>query len=329
MSARQKQVFIILTALGLLYFLAFFFPNATGAQDEQMLRTLSADESVTYPVVLRMLTPDPQGLETAWFRWIIYGDYHYGYPFYLISAIVLLPVRIILGTSFAGHTQLNLLLLRQFVSVLPMILAAGFLVYLQTRFRSAWHAVGLFVFILFVPGIVRNHLSWWHPDAFSVLFVVLVIFFLDRDRLRFGRNFYLAAFFCGLAVAIKLAGLFFFLAIPAYGAAGFYSRKITLKEVFTRSALFVIIMVVTVILSNPFLFYASARERMLAIQQEKATKFPMDILTKSPPIMPKARSTGNQPSAAGTAHPYFWDFWPYPSCGECWLERRSLPTVFC
>ena len=49
-----------------------------------------------------------------------------------------------------------------------------------------------------------------------------------------------------------------------------YSKKITLKEVFTRSALFVIIMVVTVILSNPFLFYSSARERMLAIQQEKS-----------------------------------------------------------
>ena len=161
----------------MLYFIAFFFPNATGAEDEVMLYRLSADESVTYPVVLRMLTPDPQGVETAWFRWIIYGDYHYGYPFYLISALVLLPVRILMGASFVDYTQLNLLLLRQFVSVLPMIVAAGMMVYLQTRFRSTLLSVLLFIFMLAVPGFVRNHLSWWHPDAFSVLFVVLVIFF--------------------------------------------------------------------------------------------------------------------------------------------------------
>ena len=270
MSRQQKKVLLILTGIGLLFFSAFFFPNATGAKDEYMLYRLSADESVTYPVVIRMLTPDPQGVETAWFRWIIYGDYHYGYPFYLISALVLLPVRIIMGASFVDYTQLNLLLLRQFVSVLPMVVAAGMMVYLQTRFRSTLIAVLLFVFMLAVPGFVRNHLSWWHPDAFSVLFVVLVIFFLDRDRLRFGRNFYLAALACGLASAIKLSGIFFFLTIPAYLLAGFILEKINLRNTITNGFLFVLVMGLTIILSNPFLFYSGARQRMLEIQAQKS-----------------------------------------------------------
>jgi len=270
MSGQQKKVLLILTGIGLVYFIAFFFPNATGAEDETMLFRLSADESVTYPVVMRMLTPDPHGVETGWFRWIIYGDYHYGYPFYLISALVLLPLRILLGASFIDYTQLNLLLLRQFVSVLPLILAAGIMVYLQTRFRSAVLSVLLFVFMLAVPGFVRNHLSWWHPDAFSVLFVVLVIFFLDRDRLRFGWNFYLAALACGLASAIKLSGIFFFLTVPAYILAGLILKKINLRAAFTHGILFVLVMGLTIILSNPFLFYSGARQRMLEIQVQKS-----------------------------------------------------------
>ena len=175
-----------------------------------------------------------------------------------------------MGASFVDYTQLNLLLLRQFVSVLPMVVAAGMMVYLQTRFRSTLLAVLLFVFMLAVPGFVRNHLSWWHPDAFSVLFVVLVIFFLDRDRLRFGRNFYLAALACGLASAIKLSGIFFFLTIPAYLLAGFILKKINLRNTVTAGFLFVLVMGLTIILSNPFLFYSGARQRMLEIQAQKS-----------------------------------------------------------
>ena len=62
--------------------------------------------------------------------------------------------------------------------------------------------------------------------ALAVLAVVLTIFFLERDRLRFGRFFWLAAVFCGLATAIKLQGVFFFLTIPGYILAGLLKKKI-------------------------------------------------------------------------------------------------------
>ena len=93
-----------------------------------MLGKLSHDEAITYPYVVHMLTPGKDIHET-WWRLIIYGDYHYGYPFYFYSMLVLLPVRIIYGPNFTAHTQLNLLLLRQLVSVLPIIIVAGLLVF--------------------------------------------------------------------------------------------------------------------------------------------------------------------------------------------------------
>ena len=165
-----------------------------------------------------------------------------------------------------------MLLLRQFISVLPMILAAGFMVYLLTRFRSTWQSVGLFVLLITVPGIFRNDLSWWHPDALAVLAVVLTIFFLDRDHLRFGRNFYLAAFTCGLATAIKLFGFFFFLTIIGYLAAGLILKKVTLQRSLAASGIFLLVMCGTILLSNPFLFYSGPRQRMIEIQTSKSVE---------------------------------------------------------
>ena len=88
--------------------------------------------------------------------------------------------------------------------------------------------------------------------------------------MRFGRNFYLAALACGLASAIKLSGLFFFLTIPAYLIAGFILRKINLRGTITNGFLFFLVMGLTIILSNPFLFYSGARQRMLEIQAQKS-----------------------------------------------------------
>lgn len=265
----QRRVFLILCGIGLVYFLLFIYPNTFAARSDAMLEAASGDEYVTYPNVVRILTPGKTFNETR-ANLFLYEDYHYGYPFYALSALVLLPVRLIYGSSFTQHMQLNLLLLRQFISLLPMLLAAGLLVYLQTRFKSLWQSVGLFLFLLTIRGVVRTYIWWWHPDALALLFAVLTIFFLDRDHLRLGRSFYLAAFFCGLASAIKLLGFFFFLTIPAYLLAGLWIKRYTFKRAALASALFVVVMVATIILANPFLFSNEQRARMLEIQAQKS-----------------------------------------------------------
>lgn len=268
MSLQQRRVFASLCLIGLVYFAVFIIPNTYGARSEGILTAASTDEAITYPNVVRILTVG-KTFNDERANLFLYEDYHYGYPFYALSALSLLPVRLIYGSNFTQHLQLNLLILRQIISLLPMILAAGVLVFMQTRFESFWKSIALFVFLLTIRGVVRNHIWWWHPDALTVLAVVLTLFFLDRDRLRLGWNFYIAAGFCGLAVAIKLLGLFFFLTIAAYLLAAWLSHHASLSRAFIAGVLFTLIMVVVTVGSNPFIFSKDQRARFVQIQTQK------------------------------------------------------------
>ena len=263
---KTRLVVWLLAALCLLYFVCFIPPNSRGASDPGHM--ISGDEGITYPYVVHMLE-SATDIHDLWWRLIIYGDYHYGYPFYLASMLSLLPLRLLAGNSFFDHMQLNLLILRQVISVLPIILAAVVLVYLQTRFRKPLLAAGLLLLLFSIPGVVRQDIQWWHPDAMTVLAVVLTVFFLDRDRLRFGRNFWLAAVCCGLATAIKLEGFFFGLAIPGYLLAGIIQKKLSLRRSLLVGLGFVVLMSVTIVVSNPFLFYATQRDKLVRVQTEK------------------------------------------------------------
>src|SRR5512135_383703 len=136
---RIRLTVWIVALLALAYFICFIPPNARGARD--IPHFVSGDEAVTYPYVVHMLEPS-QDIHELWWRLIIYGDYHYGYPFYLSSFLSLLPLRLATGDLFFANVQLNLLILRQAISVLPIILAAVLLVYLQTRFRKPLASAG-------------------------------------------------------------------------------------------------------------------------------------------------------------------------------------------
>src|SRR5271169_4855083 len=133
MIGKKKLIFLILLCMGALYFFIFWFPNATGAHDLNMTYIFNSDEPAQYPAVIRMLTPAPNPSQSL-YRFFAYQIYFYGFPYYFYSAvIILLPLKLIFGL---GNLQLNMLVLRQFVSVLPMITAIMILVYLQTRFES-------------------------------------------------------------------------------------------------------------------------------------------------------------------------------------------------
>ncbi|HEY9075527.1 MAG TPA: hypothetical protein VIO61_03215 [Anaerolineaceae bacterium] len=259
--------FLILTLVGLLYFLLCAFPNSTGAADEHTLFINSGDESFQYPNLIRMVTPGKDAQETR-FRWIAYGHYIYGYPFYLYSALVVLPLRWIFGDELVQHTQLILLTLRQLVSVLPMILGLGVLVYLQTRFKSLARSLILFIFLLAIPGVVRQNLWWWHPDALAFLFAMLTLFLLERDGLRFGRGFFLAAVACGLTTGTKIYGFFFFAAVGGYLLAGLILKRIRLGKAALYGALFMVILFATLVISNPLLLNDSARAKIFKVQAD-------------------------------------------------------------
>lgn len=258
---KKSVVLITLILIGAAYFLLFWFPNSTGARDMNMTFIFEQDEPAQYSHVIGMIETRKTTAQ-AIYRFFAYQHYYFGFPYYLYSALVLLPVKFLAGLE---NVSLNLLLLRQFVNTLPMIVAIMILVYLQTRFQSLLKSVFLFLLLLIVPAVVFNNM-WIHPDSLVFLFIVLTFFFLDKDDLRFEKSFYLAALFCGLAVATKLIGLFFFLAIPYYIFLGWYQGRIDTRKALITATLFVTIMFSTAVLANPFLLWASERAFALKTQ---------------------------------------------------------------
>ena len=271
MDINQKRNLRVIALVGILYFILFIFPNASTMGSNNPIAYLHKDEFVTYPVVERMLEYSPN-LSEAWGRLIIYGDYHWGYPFYFLSMLTLLPLRIIQGADFYNHTEVNILIIRQVISVLPMILTAGVLTYVLTHFRKLWASLFTFLFILTIPAVVRNNMHWWHPDALMILAIALTFLFLDLDKYRLGKYFLLAAAACGLASAIKLFGFFFFLTIPVYLLLTWRRKGTVFKRIILSGLMFVGIMLIVIVLSNPFLFYEGPRGDMLATQAYKSVE---------------------------------------------------------
>lgn len=272
LTSTQKKNLLILLCMGLAVFILFAIPNAQGAKDEYMLSVLSQDESFQYPFLVSVLTPGDTLLESIR-NFISYHHYIYGYPFYLISSLAVLPSRLIYGSDFGSHVQLNLFLLRQLVSVLPMITALGFLTYLTTRLENTFKSVMVFGFLLSVQGVVRQNIRWWHPDAFTMLMIVLTFFFLDRDRLRFGRNFYWAAVVCGLAAATKLIGVFFILTIPLYLLIGLRQGKLKAKQAARAAVFFVLLMAFVFVITNPLLLVPRTRADIIAVHRAHNDEF--------------------------------------------------------
>jgi len=244
----QRETLIIMAVIGALYFLAFVPINYL--RDKNTHFDLHPDEGVIYPDVVKVLVW--QGSFDATVHNVLDGwQWWYGYPYLPMSAFVLVIPRLIYGETFGQNVQLNIFLLRQFISVLPMILSLFLLVYLVTRFENKLLSISMFVFLLFVPGVVKYNVQFWHPDGIIVLLTVMTFYFLEKDQLRFRSNFYLAAVTCALSLAIKLFGAFFVLAIAGYLLAGWLQKVLTFRKMLLAGLGFLLVMVGAIVISSP------------------------------------------------------------------------------
>ncbi len=307
LSHEQKRVFTALVIFGVIYFALFIPPNLQGADTPHEFSLYGGDEKIIYPILTQMFTPGETFSQTL-YHLFIYEDYHYGYPFYLLSALTLLPSRLIFGADFAQQTQINMLLLRQLISVLPMILSAFVLTYLMTRFRKLWISLGLFVLLLFMPGVVGYNIRFWHPNSLAVLMVALTLYFLVRDRVRLGPNFYYAAVCSGLATSLRLVGFFFFLAVGAYLVYAWLWRKEKLRNVIVSGVAFVVVMLLAIVLSSPYVFDSGARARFGDILDEK---------------MVEMRSGYDEPDPEGVYSPGLNAWLPF--LNKVLVQQYSLP----
>jgi hypothetical protein len=258
----QRTTFIVLALMGLVYFIGFMPSNYQLDANGRFF--IHGDEAVIYPDIARSLVW--QGNFTEMVNQNIWDwQWWYGYPYLPISAAVLVLPRLLFGSGFATNTQLNIFLLRQFISVLPMVLALMLLVYLVNRFKSLWQSVILFTYMALVPGVVKFGYHFWHPDSIIILLILLTFYFLEKDRLRFGKFFYFAAVTCGLATAIKLFGVFFVLAIAGYLLAGLWQKQLTFKKAVLSGLGFILAMAGTILITSPGLIIPAVQQFALKL----------------------------------------------------------------
>ena len=248
--SHTRRTMLCLIALAACYVVLFLPANFTGAKNVNMLAAFGSDEYFLFPRVTRIFSAGPTLVESLKHTFAT-GGYQYGYPYYLTSALVLLPVRMAfaLSGSDADRTAVFMLVLRE-LSPLWMAVAILLLVYLWTEFESLPRAVLLFLFLGFVPGIFRNNL-WWHPDSLAALLVVGTLFCLVKDDLHFGKWFYVAALGCGLATGTKLLGLYFLPVLVVYGVFGRRNRGLELKSLLKAAGLFLLIWASVYVVTNP------------------------------------------------------------------------------
>jgi len=264
MDRAQKKTLLILGLLSIAYFLIFIPPNAAASKSIEMVTVFEPDEAVPLPYVFNMIKP-AGSFKQVLINFAFYKYYFYGFPYFAYSALLLLPLQ---WLNRLGDISLVMVLLRQMVSVLPILASIWVLVYLQTRFRG-YRAVLLFVFLLNIPAVIQNNF-WWHPDGLAIFFAVLAIFFLDRDNLHFGRFFYLAAVMCGISAGIKGIGFYFFLTIIVYLLIGYFTKKATIRHLILSAFGFLACMAGSYLLVNPTLIYTSVRERYFQVMFDQS-----------------------------------------------------------
>ena len=264
MEPAQKRIFLVLLLITGVVFGLFIWPNAVASQDLEMVQAFEPDEAVVVPYIFQMIAPTGS-LNQSLRSFIIFEYYYYGFPYFAVSAILLVPFQ---WLGQIGNIPLIMLVLRQIVSVLPMLIGLLVLVYLQDGFRS-YRSPLLYLFLLSVPAVVQNNF-WLHPDGITFLLVVLTILFLKRDDLRFGRNFLMASFMCGLATATKTIGAGFFLAVGMTLILGLILKKASWKPLVGMGSAFLILMAGTFLIANPFLFSHWARIEFLNILHKES-----------------------------------------------------------
>lgn len=264
-NATQKKNFRISLLIMLVVFLLFIIPNAAASQNIAMVEVFSADEASPLPYVFQMIKPGLPLVQTLK-NFIFYSYYPYGFVYFAFSALVVLPLQ---WFGALENTTLVMLLLRQLVSVLPMLLALLILVYLQDEFRT-YRSIVLFVFLACIPAVVQNNL-WWHPDGLVTFFMALALFFLYRDRLRFGKNYYFAAVACGLAIATKLVGLYFFLAVGLTLILGLIQKKVTFMQALKDGIFFILLMSFTYFAASPFWLSHWERAEFLQTMRQQSS----------------------------------------------------------
>jgi len=246
-DSKRQSVWILIIILTITAFALFAIPNANASDNLAMVQVFEPDESALFPVIANMAKPKGD-LVTFVKQFIVYERYNKGFPFYGPSALLLVVLRWI---GQENNIPFTFLVLRQAISVLPMLCGLLLLVWMQDRFRT-YRSILLYLFLLIVPATIQNGF-WWHPDGLTLLLSVIILWLLHKDQLSFGKHFYWAAAVCGVLTAAKMMGVFFFLTIAAVLIWGLIEKRLTAGKAVSSGLKFITVMGAAFLISSPFL----------------------------------------------------------------------------
>ncbi|MBI4928676.1 MAG: hypothetical protein HY835_12980, partial [Anaerolineae bacterium] len=264
MSRRTLFITLTLALLSITAFALTLRANTAGSDNIAMLAVFQPDEAVPLPYVFDMIRVLPTLKETL-YNFAFYEYYFYGFPYFAVSALLLIPVKL---AGQLDNIPLVMGLLRQAVSVLPVLLSILLVVYLQTGFRT-WKAVPLFLILVALPAVVENNL-WWHPDALAILLILIALFFLERDQLRLGRGFYLSAAFAGFSAGTKGIGFYFFLAVGTVLLMALIHKKAGWRRLILSALGYLLVMAFAYLVANPILVYPDVRRAYFGIMERQS-----------------------------------------------------------
>jgi hypothetical protein len=263
MQKPKKGIVWTLICLTVLIFCVYIIPNSSASLNRAMVSMYEPDEGAAYDVIVRMTLPEGR-VDEKILRFILYDYYHYGFPFFGLAGLTALPFRL---TGNFENTAALMATLRQVVSVLPSLFGILLLVYMQDQF-SSWRSIALFLLLNLFPGVVLNNL-WLHPDGLAFFFATIVVYFLWRDKRQFKKFFNLAAFFCGVLIATKLIGVYFFLTIATLLIIAIVRKELSFNQAVGKGLLFIGVMGLGLLAANPFMFdwYALGKYAVTFLKQ--------------------------------------------------------------
>jgi hypothetical protein len=191
-------------------------------------------------------------------KFFSFSFYSYGFDFFLINLIFTFPFFL------TDNIEMTVYMPR----IVSSLFAIGslYLIYIiSKRFTSDLLSYLIVLLVLSMPGFWRNAM-WFHPDWMMTFFILLSIYFYDKDKFTYKKYFWYGTLAFGLAISSKLQGITFYPFLFFYIFYENFIRK-NLHELKDKTILLfkaVFLTIVTFVVTNPYIVHPLGFKAWLA-----------------------------------------------------------------
>ena len=189
-------------------------------------------------------------------------------------------------------------------------ITAGLIVYQVEQNEKQWHGVLAYALVLICPTVFINSSAWAQCDAIYTAFVLLAIYFLDKERYN------TSLIMLGLAFSFKLHTVF---VLPVFLFYYFAKRRFSILR-------FILVPATMVLTSLPLLFWGRSPFETFTVYSKQTSAWP-SIANGYPSIwlfMFSANDEGQYECFAPEA--ILITIGILAVFMVCWIRKRYMPT---